>query len=48
MKVIVDVKNSQTTEAIRGSDMMAKGVTEVHTTHAMSTYVKCEGDFEGA
>ena len=34
-----DVKNAQTTEETRGSDMVAEGMMEVHTAHATSTPV---------
>jgi len=33
----VDVKNAQATEETHGSDMVAKGMMEVHTAHATST-----------
>ena len=35
----LDVKNAQTTEETRGSDMVAEGVTDFHTAHATSTPV---------
>ena len=37
--VTVDVKNAQTTEETRGSDMVAEGMTKVYTAHATSTPV---------
>jgi hypothetical protein len=39
MKVNADVKNAQATEGTRGSDVVAEGMMEVHTTHATSTPV---------
>jgi hypothetical protein len=39
MKVTGNVKNAQATEETRGSDMVAKGIMEVHTAHAMRTPV---------
>jgi len=39
MKVTADVKNAQTTEGTRGSDMVAEGMMEVHTARFTSTPV---------
>jgi hypothetical protein len=35
MKVTVDVKNAQATEETCRGDMVAKGMMEVHTAHAL-------------
>jgi len=39
MKVTVDVMNAQTTDETRASDMMGRGMVQVHTAHATSTPV---------
>ena len=39
MKVTTDVKNAQATLETRGSDIVAEGMMEVHTAHAMGTPV---------
>jgi len=39
MKVTVDVRNTQTKEETRGSDMVAEVMMEVHKAHVTSTPV---------